>query len=203
METDATILELNVGGTFFSTHRSTLCKYEGSMLANLFSEKHSLPKDRKGRYFLDRDPKSFEYILGFLRTTQMVFPTDPFVLKMLLSDLEYYGLTQYLSMFNDSILLPLKHQLTLCLWFDQTKPSRWRLIYRASRDGWKVSDFHRNVMRRDLPSRSLDRILAMFLVVTHPYHGIRITNNMHQITLGFFLLSILKLGQSRWTSNRK
>lgn len=63
------VIELNVGGVCYATSRETLCKvfrlvtvypriylkFPGSMLAAMFSGKFSLQKDRKGRYFIDRD----------------------------------------------------------------------------------------------------------------------------------------------------
>jgi hypothetical protein len=32
-----TIIDLNVGGQYFSTYKTTLCKYEDSMIATMFS----------------------------------------------------------------------------------------------------------------------------------------------------------------------
>ena len=60
---------LNVGGVRFETLRSTLCKYNDSMLAAMFSGRHAkpLPMDQDGIYFLDRDPVLFRIVLLFLR----------------------------------------------------------------------------------------------------------------------------------------
>ena len=43
------VVPINVGGHRFMTRRSTLCKYEDSMLAAMFSGRHQLDKDRNGK----------------------------------------------------------------------------------------------------------------------------------------------------------
>ncbi|XP_066506383.1 BTB/POZ domain-containing protein KCTD7 [Hoplias malabaricus] len=61
------VIPLNVGGTCFTTRLSTLCRYEDSMLAAMFSGRHHMPQDSDGRYFIDRDGAYFGDILNFLR----------------------------------------------------------------------------------------------------------------------------------------
>lgn len=63
----ASALELNVGGTLFSTTRETLCKHSGSLLHALFSSKE-LRYQADGSVFLDRPPKVFEWLLTWLQT---------------------------------------------------------------------------------------------------------------------------------------
>lgn len=60
---------LNVGGTELATTRSTLCACKDSMLGAMFAEgsRHTVAKDKKGRYFLDRDAKKFRMLLNVLR----------------------------------------------------------------------------------------------------------------------------------------
>jgi len=62
-----TFVKLNVGGTVYHTSLTTLLAKRGSMLEVLFSGRHTIPKDDDGNYFLDRDPKSFEFVLKYLR----------------------------------------------------------------------------------------------------------------------------------------
>ena len=45
------VVPINVGGHRFMTRRSTLCKYEDSMLAAMFSGRHELDKDKNGKWF--------------------------------------------------------------------------------------------------------------------------------------------------------
>lgn len=47
-------IELDVGGTRFSTSRSTLVRVEGSMLEAMFSGRHALAPSSDGSYFIDR-----------------------------------------------------------------------------------------------------------------------------------------------------
>ena len=49
------VIELNVGGRYFTTYKATLCSVEGSMIEAMFSGRHPTTKDGTGRYFIDRD----------------------------------------------------------------------------------------------------------------------------------------------------
>lgn len=71
------IIELNVGGTKFTTSLTTLLRYK-SMLATMFSGRHDAAKDENGRYFIDRDPILFRYILDFMRS-DILPPTNLFL----------------------------------------------------------------------------------------------------------------------------
>eukprot|EP01023_Acetabularia_acetabulum_P027976 TRINITY_DN26475_c0_g1_i1.p2 TRINITY_DN26475_c0_g1~~TRINITY_DN26475_c0_g1_i1.p2 ORF type:complete len:306 (-),score=50.62 TRINITY_DN26475_c0_g1_i1:167-1084(-) len=73
------IVDLNVGGTFVSTCRSTLCLLEGSKLSQMFdSEEHfrSLLRDSQGRIFLDYDPEVFLPIVNYLRRRKICGKTE-------------------------------------------------------------------------------------------------------------------------------
>ncbi|KAL0045627.1 hypothetical protein WJX82_000147 [Trebouxia sp. C0006] len=63
------VLDLNVGGVFFSVKRATLTQVEGSHLASMFSGRWEdcLDRDSTGRVFLAFDPYSFQQILTMLR----------------------------------------------------------------------------------------------------------------------------------------
>jgi len=41
----------------------------------MFSDMHELKKDENGDVFLDRDPKTFEKFINYLRTDCRIFPT--------------------------------------------------------------------------------------------------------------------------------
>jgi hypothetical protein len=49
------IIRLSVGGVKFQTSLATLTSVPDSMLAAMFSGRHHIDKDDKGRYFIDRD----------------------------------------------------------------------------------------------------------------------------------------------------
>ena len=64
---DPNIIELNVGGTMFTTTYETLSKLE--YFKNLLRPDNckNLIKDKNGRIFLDRDPQVFGILLRNLR----------------------------------------------------------------------------------------------------------------------------------------
>ena len=72
------IVNLNVGGTIYTTSRSTLTQYPDSMLGAMFGGKLPLEnsKDSEGNYFIDRDGDLFKYILNFLRGSKLVLPNN-------------------------------------------------------------------------------------------------------------------------------
>ncbi|XP_052237969.1 BTB/POZ domain-containing protein KCTD7-like [Dreissena polymorpha] len=65
-DTISSVVDLNVGGTHFTTTLSTLTKYPDSMLAAMFSGRHVINKDKDGRYVIDCDGTVFKHILEFL-----------------------------------------------------------------------------------------------------------------------------------------
>lgn len=69
------VIELNVGGVFYTTTLQTLTKDGDSRLAAMFLHKtEPIRKDSKGRYFLDRDGVLFRYVLDFLRDRALILP---------------------------------------------------------------------------------------------------------------------------------
>jgi len=82
------VLELNVGGHFFSTSIETLTRYPQSMLGVMFSGRHTTTKDKDEKYFIDRDGPAFGVILNFLRTDRVFFGlVDP---ELVYNEAEYY-----------------------------------------------------------------------------------------------------------------
>ncbi|KAM6158539.1 BTB/POZ domain-containing protein KCTD14 [Rhynchocyon petersi] len=68
------VVELNVGGVFFTTTVSTLRKLPGTKLAEMFSSSAKACMDSEGRFFIDRPGTYFGPILNFLRSGQL--PTE-------------------------------------------------------------------------------------------------------------------------------
>ncbi len=85
------IVELNVGGTIYSTSRTTLASYPNSMLACMVSQ-GALPTalDSMNRIFIDRDGSLFRYILNFLRDKHLSLPTDFTEYSQLYSEADFY-----------------------------------------------------------------------------------------------------------------
>ena len=70
------VIELNVGGTLYTTKLSTLRKDPRSMLATMFSGRHVIERTDDGRFFIDREGNSFKYILQYLRDGKMPPATE-------------------------------------------------------------------------------------------------------------------------------
>lgn len=69
------VLTVNVGGVLFTTHLSTLIKYNDSMLSVMFSGNHVISRDVDGHPFIDANPTYFGHILEYLRH-ETVPPAD-------------------------------------------------------------------------------------------------------------------------------
>ncbi|KAK8790889.1 hypothetical protein WA158_005520 [Blastocystis sp. Blastoise] len=111
--------------------------------------------DYDSNTFIRKDPvRYFEYIYqyiteGDIRLTEK--DSSPETLKLIQTDFSSFSITplQYiwtkyltdtLSKFPDTCLLNEKCRRCLIKWCGNDK--QWRLLYRASRDGYKASDFH-------------------------------------------------------------
>ncbi|XP_048350918.1 BTB/POZ domain-containing protein KCTD12 [Sphaerodactylus townsendi] len=70
------LVELNVGGQVYVTRLGTVLSAPGSLLCRLFSQPDAptVPRDAKGRFFVDRDGFLFRYILDYLRDRDLVLP---------------------------------------------------------------------------------------------------------------------------------
>ena len=71
IKTSGKIVNLNVGGSRYTTTLSTLTKYPDSMLGAMFSGRHALVQQEDGSYFIDRDGETFRYILMYLRDDRL------------------------------------------------------------------------------------------------------------------------------------
>uniref|UniRef100_A0A4W5MZ56 BTB/POZ domain-containing protein KCTD3 n=1 Tax=Hucho hucho TaxID=62062 RepID=A0A4W5MZ56_9TELE len=94
------IIQLNVGGTRFSTSRQTLMWIPDSFFSSLLSGRISSLLDETGAIFIDRDPTAFAPILNFLRTKEL--DLRGVNIKILRHEAEFYGIT------------PLVRRLLLC-----------------------------------------------------------------------------------------
>ncbi|KAK6636627.1 hypothetical protein RUM43_010289 [Polyplax serrata] len=95
METFPPVVELNVGGVFYTTSLTTLRKVPNSLLAGMFSGRTDPPpKDVKGKYFLDRDGVLFRYVLDYLRNQTLVLPESFRERGRLVQEATYFGLPQ-------------------------------------------------------------------------------------------------------------
>ncbi|XP_054164287.1 BTB/POZ domain-containing protein KCTD16-like [Oppia nitens] len=91
------VVDLNVGGVTYTTSLSTLTAEPNSLIADLFTNKHTIGKDSQGRYFIDRDGQLFRFILDYLRTKKIVLPDVFAERERLRTEAEYYRLTDLVS----------------------------------------------------------------------------------------------------------
>ncbi|XP_028830808.1 BTB/POZ domain-containing protein KCTD3-like isoform X2 [Denticeps clupeoides] len=100
------IVQLNVGGTRFSTSRQTLMWIPDSFFSSLLSGRISTLRDETGAIFIDRDPTAFAPILNFLRTKEL--DLRGVNINVLRHEAEFYGIT------------PLVRRLLLCEELDRS-----------------------------------------------------------------------------------
>ena len=77
------VVELNVGGTLYTTSLTTLMSEPESSLAKLFRSPSEIPIDGDGRFFLDLPGPAFGYVLKHLRGEQFfVKRADPVIAEV-------------------------------------------------------------------------------------------------------------------------
>lgn len=153
------LINLDVGGTHFTTLKSTLTNqiqkpdktsnYRPHKLSHMINENDKI---NEKSIFIDRSPKYFEFILEYLRAVntgidyQLPKLTD-FDREQFIKEVEYYeidGLKDLLSLFKqkENILNQKDLQLVTKNFEDKKKTNSWKLIYKASVDGFSSDAFH-------------------------------------------------------------
>ena len=152
-------VNLNVGGHCFKTSIQTLTKDPNTMLAAMFSGKFETKPCEDGAFFIDRDGTHFRFILNYLRTGKLTLPEGATFLKELLEEAEFYqikGIIDELRVseptvqankpdkpFEESAILTNEnHRSVLKGWLPSQGGKLWRLLFRASRDGFAAAAFH-------------------------------------------------------------
>ena len=145
------IVNLNVGGQHFTTSQQTLTSDPNSMLAAMFSGKHTQEPTGDGSFFIDRDGTHFRFILNYLRNGELILPEGATFLKELEAEAKFYQLQGILDelkpkepkVFEESMILTNEeHRGVLKSWLPEDMKGEWRLLFRASRDGFAASTFH-------------------------------------------------------------
>ena len=149
-------VKLNVGGQHFVTSVQTLRKDPNSMLAAMFSGKFDTKPSEDGSFFIDRDGTHFRFILNYLRTGKLTLPEGATFFKELEEEAEFYQIQGIIDAlkpaakackptkpFKESeILTNEEHQQSLKRWLPTDLEGEWRLLFRASRDGFAAQTFH-------------------------------------------------------------
>jgi hypothetical protein len=95
------IIELNVGGTVYTTTRTTLTSYPNSMLYFMISSGMSNATDSKQRIFIDRDGLMFRFILNFLRDKQLNLPANFSEYTQLRQEADFFGIEPIINELNE------------------------------------------------------------------------------------------------------
>ena len=109
-QTFPSIVELNVGGVFYTTSLSTLTKKPDCLLGQMFTGRSKTPvlRDSKGKFFIDRDGVLFRYILDYLRNQKLVLPENFSEKERLRAESIYFELGEMLDAIDHrKVVLPL------------------------------------------------------------------------------------------------
>ncbi|XP_012599984.1 BTB/POZ domain-containing protein KCTD14 isoform X1 [Microcebus murinus] len=96
--TISTVVELNVGGEFYTTTLGTLRKLPGSKLAEMFSSSAKACTDAEGRFFIDRPGTYFRPILDYLRSGQVPRQHIPEVYR----EAQFYEIKPLVKLLEDT-----------------------------------------------------------------------------------------------------
>jgi len=140
---------LNVGGEHFSTSLATLRAKNGTYLEKMFRKEADTTSSPDGTYFIDREPSTFEYVLEYLRTDDMLVKSgDESVRMQVLGDAEYFELPEVLQLYlrwsslRDGLDLSFSEFNFLNEQLKVLSREMGGLLYQASKDGQSSSDFH-------------------------------------------------------------
>ncbi|EGD75380.1 hypothetical protein PTSG_06457 [Salpingoeca rosetta] len=91
-------VQIDVGGTVFTTSKQTLTKFANSFFASMFSGRHELQPEDDGSFFVDRDPFVFRHVLNFMRgQPPQLEELSDVELKALKQDAQFYQLPELLE----------------------------------------------------------------------------------------------------------
>lgn len=98
---ESNIVTLNVGGTLFTTSKTTLLSNKDSFFTQLLDSNFTIDKDEQGHIFIDRDPKHFPTILNYLRDGRQVLtaiPNDVKLRHQIAIEAKFYNLKEFATL---------------------------------------------------------------------------------------------------------
>ena len=145
-------VNLSVGGHHFTTSVQTLTRDSNSLLAAMFSGNFGMNPSEDDTFF-DRDGTHFRFILNHFRSGELVLPEGANCHKELEAEAKFYQIQGILDElkpmttkhFEESVILTNdNHRSVLKGWLPSQEGKKWRLLFRASRDGFAAETFHSN-----------------------------------------------------------
>ncbi len=97
MDTESDVIKLDVGGSLYTTLRSTLTSYPDSMLGAMFSGRIPVARDELGRYVVDGDGPTFRYVLNFLRRSKLNLPEGFKEWDLLTTEADFYQIKELID----------------------------------------------------------------------------------------------------------
>jgi len=142
-------ITFNVGGTLFSTNLTNLLSVEGTLFQRMFREGiMTRTSSSDGTYFIDRNPRTFGYIMDYLRTRDLFIGSDAEVRIQLLDDAIYFNLTQVVKDYLrwkpiNGIDLWLSEFRYLNQELELVRQKMGEVLYEAAQDGDSSSTFYK------------------------------------------------------------
>ena len=104
------IVYLSVGGTPFTTRRSTLCRVPDSALAKLFTLDNGFgepDKDKSGAYFLNRNAKFFTWVHDYLLFECRLYDLPPAeMIRSVRMEADFWGLKDLVDILDANLAQP-------------------------------------------------------------------------------------------------
>ena len=127
------IVYLSVGGTPFTTRRSTLCRVPDSALAKLFTLDNGFgepDKDKSGAYFLNRNAKFFTWVHDYLLFECRLYDLPPAdMIRSVRMEADFWGLKGLVDILDASLAQPcLADQRVEAVRFVNDGPNLCRLL---------------------------------------------------------------------------
>jgi len=142
------VIILNVGGKVFTTSLTTLRSVNDTFFEKMFRKGANTTVNVNGKYFIDRDPSTFAYVLDYLRSGDLLIKTkDKNIRMQVLDDAEYFQLPEELKNY-----LRWSSAEGIDLWFSEVNFLNKQLklvsrelgglLFQTSKDGQSPSTFH-------------------------------------------------------------
>ncbi|XP_038052312.1 uncharacterized protein LOC119725020 [Patiria miniata] len=91
------VINLNVGGSLYTTSLSTLTRYPDSMLGAMFSGRIQSARDAHGNYVIDGDGPLFRHVFNFLRRSTLTLPDDFREIDLLAAEADFYQIQELIQ----------------------------------------------------------------------------------------------------------